>query len=84
MIERRVPHSTSVTDPENTGFEKKQYEILLAQYAKFDLRQCIYRYLFCSYDHELKIQKARENARRSEKEKEVERSESLLHDFMVC
>jgi hypothetical protein len=36
-----------------------------------------------SYDHELKIQKARENARRTEKEKEIERYESLLHDFMV-
>ena len=36
-----------------------------------------------SYDHELKIQKAMENARRTEKQKEVERYELLLHDFMV-
>ena len=36
-----------------------------------------------SYDHELKIQKARENARRTEKEKETERYDSLMHDFLV-
>jgi hypothetical protein len=36
-----------------------------------------------SYDHELKIQKARENARRTEKEKETERHETLMHDFLV-
>ena len=40
--------------------------------------ECIF-----SYEHELKIQKARENARRTEKEKEIERYQSLLHDFMV-
>lgn len=36
-----------------------------------------------SYDHELKIQKARENARRAEKEKEAERHELMMHDFLV-
>jgi hypothetical protein len=36
-----------------------------------------------SYDHELKLQKARENARRTEKEKEAERYETLMHDFLV-
>lgn len=36
-----------------------------------------------SYDHELKIQKARENARRTEKEKEAERYETLMHDYLV-
>jgi len=36
-----------------------------------------------SYDHELKIQKARENARRTEKEKEAERNDSLMHEFLV-
>lgn len=36
-----------------------------------------------SYDHELKIQKARENARRAEKEKEAERYETLMHDHLV-
>jgi len=36
-----------------------------------------------SYDHELKIQKARENARRTETTKEIERYESLLHDLTV-
>jgi hypothetical protein len=38
---------------------------------------------FFSYDHELKIQKARENARRTEKEKEAERYETLMHDYLV-
>ncbi|CAF4079435.1 unnamed protein product, partial [Rotaria sp. Silwood1] len=39
--------------------------------------------LFVShYDHELKIQKARENARRTEKEKEAERFDLLMHDFL--
>ena len=33
--------------------------------------------------HELKIQKARENARRTEKEKEAERYDLLMHDFLV-
>lgn len=31
----------------------------------------------------MKLQKARENARRTEKEKEAERYESLMHDFLV-
>jgi hypothetical protein len=85
MIERRVVHSTTANDPDTAAFEKKQYEILLGQYVNFILIErksssfvCVY-----SYDHELKIQKARENARRTEKEKEIERYESLLHDFMV-
>ncbi|UJR22874.1 hypothetical protein I4U23_025903 [Adineta vaga] len=38
--------------------------------------------LLSHYDHELKIQKARENARRAEKEKEAERFDSLMHDFV--
>ncbi len=42
--------------------------------------QCFFLF---SYDHELKIQKARENARRTEKEKETERYETLMHDFLV-
>ena len=33
MIERRATHSTAAIDPETTGFEKKQYEILLGQYV---------------------------------------------------
>ncbi|CAF2737116.1 unnamed protein product [Rotaria sp. Silwood2] len=41
-----------------------------------------YELLLSHYDHELKIQKARENARRTEKEKEAERFESLMHDFL--
>ncbi len=36
-----------------------------------------------SYDHEFKIQKARENARRTEKEKEAERNDSLMHEFLI-
>jgi hypothetical protein len=40
-------------------------------------------YLEFSYDHELKIEKARENARRTEQEKEAERYETLMHDFLV-
>lgn len=39
--------------------------------------------LVSSFDHELKIQKAQKNARQTEKEKEVERYESLQHDFEV-
>ncbi|CAF1244144.1 unnamed protein product [Adineta steineri] len=38
--------------------------------------------LLSHYDHELKIQKARENARRTEKEKEAERYDSLMHEFV--
>ncbi|CAF3134177.1 unnamed protein product [Rotaria socialis] len=41
-----------------------------------------YELLLSHYDHELKIQKARENARRTEKEKEAERYDSLMHDFL--
>lgn len=84
MIERRATHSTAAIDPETTAFEKKQYEILLGQYVHLILSREKNREILFSYDHELKIQKARENARRSEKEKEIERYESLLHDFMVC
>ncbi len=38
---------------------------------------------YFSYDHELKIERARENARRTEKEKEAERHETLMHDYLV-
>ncbi|CAF1186519.1 unnamed protein product [Adineta ricciae] len=38
--------------------------------------------LLSHYDHELKLQKARENARRTEREKEAERCDSLMHDFV--
>ncbi|CAF1351375.1 unnamed protein product [Rotaria magnacalcarata] len=48
--------------------------------AGFERKQ--YEVLLGHYDHELKIQKARENALRSEKEKELERHETLLHDFL--
>ncbi|CAF0933250.1 unnamed protein product [Rotaria sordida] len=41
-----------------------------------------YELVLSHYDHELKIQKARENARRTEKEKEAERFELLMHDFL--
>ncbi|UJR26063.1 hypothetical protein I4U23_007409 [Adineta vaga] len=47
--------------------------------AAFERRQ--YNILLGHYDHELKIQKARENARRTETEKEIERYSSLLHDL---
>lgn len=41
-----------------------------------------YELLIGHYDHELKSQKARENVRRNEKEKEAERYETLMHEFM--
>ncbi|CAF0777241.1 unnamed protein product [Adineta ricciae] len=47
--------------------------------AAFEKKQ--YEILLGHYDHELKIQKARENARRAETEKEIERYSSLLHDL---
>ncbi|CAF1257709.1 unnamed protein product [Adineta steineri] len=47
--------------------------------AAFEKKQ--YEVLLGHYDHELKIQKARENARRADAEKQVERYQSLLHDF---
>ncbi len=39
MIERRVTHSTAANDPETAAFEKKQYEILLVQYANLILKR---------------------------------------------
>ncbi|CAF3594368.1 unnamed protein product [Rotaria sordida] len=48
--------------------------------ATFEKKQ--YEVLLGHYDHELKIQKARENALRTKKEKEIERYETLLHDFL--
>ncbi|CAF0946263.1 unnamed protein product, partial [Didymodactylos carnosus] len=41
-----------------------------------------YELLLGHYDHEIKIQRALENARRNEKEKEKERYETLLRDFL--
>jgi len=46
------------------------------------LKKKQYDLLLSHYDHELKIQKARENARRTEKEKEAERYDVLMHDFL--
>ena len=83
MIERRATHSTTANDHETATFEKKQYEVLLGQYVDEIPPNAAFDGSFFSYDHELKIQKALENARRTEKEKEIERYESLLHDFMV-
>lgn len=82
IIEQRVTQTTSDNDIESLAFEKKQYDLLLSQYEFF---YQIFRLVFSmfSYDHELKIQKARENARRTEKEKEAERYDVLMHDFLV-
>ncbi len=83
IIEQRVTQTTSDNDLENVTFEKKQYELLLSQYESFCFVLFSIDYLEFSYDHELKIEKARENARRTEQEKEAERYETLMHDFLV-
>ena len=83
MIERRAPQSAAAIDPESATFEKKQYEILLGQSVNGVEGLNNSQLLLSSFDHELKIQKAQKNARQTEKEKEVERYESLLHDFEV-
>ncbi|CAF4482736.1 unnamed protein product [Rotaria sp. Silwood2] len=48
--------------------------------AAFEKKQ--YEILLGHYDHELKIQKARESALRTKKEKEIERYDILLHDIL--
>lgn len=55
----------------------------LSRIPSFHLIGVFFKYYSCSYDHELKIQKARENARRTEKEKDAERYETMMHDFLV-